>query len=108
MNEAQRRSNIALAAEADRIARQPNGDPGGEDAFDGVPADTITGQIVQPQKDEAVYAVLTVWPHSGESDVFSWGNGSRGDNEKRVAECNGTGRAGRSYLVRIAVPEIVK
>lgn len=109
MNVAQRRSNIALAAEADRIARQPNGDPGGEDAFDGgCPSDTIQAQIVAPVVDRAVYAVLTVWPLTGDSDVFSWGDGSKSRNEKHGTEWNNKGNSGRAYLVRVAVPEIAK
>jgi len=87
-------------------ANDPNRVP---DPFDGgCPADTITGQIVQPVIEQAVYAVLTVWPHTGESDVFSWGDGSRGDNEKRIAERNGAGNSGQVYLVRIPVPAYVQ
>jgi len=67
VNEQQKRSNIALAAEADRIARQPNGDPGGEDAFDGgCPSDTIKATATQyPCDAPGLFYALAIEHHFG-------------------------------------------
>lgn len=87
----------------------PNGDPGGDDKFDGgCPSDTIRAQVATIAEDRAVYAVLIVWPKTGVSEVFSWGDGSRGDNEKRIAAWNRANNAGIAYLVRIPLPERTK
>lgn len=67
-------------------------------------ADTIRAEIVQPVIERAVYAVLTVWPLNDESDVFSWGDGSKAANAKRVAEFNATTTSGKSYLIRVPLP----
>jgi len=89
------------------------------DPYDGVPADTIPprprdpsedydikGEIVPCESVQEVYAVLTVWDHA-DSDVYSYGDGGKHENARRVNEFNNDCKHGRSYLVRIPVPEYV-
>ena len=59
---------------------------------------------MEPVIERAVYAVLTLWPLNDESDVFSWGDGSKAANAKRVAEFNATNTSGKSYLIRVPLP----
>lgn len=103
MNEAQKRSNIALAAEAERVARQPNGDPGGQDAFDGgCPSDTITAQIIDAPLKSYAYATLHVYS-PGVSPSIVERNDYADAIHQRDMRNKHDGR-GNVYVVAIPVP----
>lgn len=70
MNERQQNNTnavVKLAAE-----RAANGDPGGQDQFDGgCPADVLSAQIVKPDAGVKLsYGILTVWS-DGTHDITS-------------------------------------
>ncbi len=103
MNVAQRRSNIALAAEADRIARQPNGDPGGEDAFDGgCPSDTIHAQIIDAPVKSYAYATLHVYSPGVSPAIIERNDYADAINQRDMR--NAQDGRGNVYVVAIPVP----
>jgi hypothetical protein len=84
---------------------QPNGDPGGEDKFDGgCPSDTVQAAIVPSLSDHATYARLIVWENA-DPDLFQFGRGAKGENLASVEEWNEEGNSGKAYLARVPLPE---